>query len=94
MTRLTADQRKRLKQIAIQAMNVTVFNDPDVAPKGAGYTDAQKATMKEVAAALKLSDEQKKTIEGIADEVGKEVRKDPRRRGPPWARPRRRGTGP
>ncbi|MDY3558371.1 hypothetical protein R5W23_005464 [Gemmata sp. JC673] len=72
---LTADQRKRLKQIALQAMNFVIFNDPDVAPKGPAYTDAQKAAMKEVGAALKLSDEQKKAVNGLADGVSKDSRK-------------------
>ena len=72
---LTADQRKRLKQIAIQAIDFTVFNDPDVAPGGFEYPESQKGAMKEIGAALKLSDEQKKTVKDIADGVRKESRK-------------------
>ncbi len=87
---LNADQKKRLKQISIQVMNFTVFNDPEAkgGNKGGGgkggkggfgggfggTTEAQKAVMKEVAAALKLSDSQKSTVKGIVDEYNKESR--------------------
>ncbi|VTR96407.1 Uncharacterized protein OS=Singulisphaera acidiphila (strain ATCC BAA-1392 / DSM 18658 / VKM B-2454 / MOB10) GN=Sinac_1105 PE=4 SV=1 [Gemmata massiliana] len=82
---LNADQKKRLKQISIQVMNFTVFNDPEAkgGNKGGnknkggfnfGPTDAQKAVMKEVAEALKLSDSQKSTVKGLVDEFNKESR--------------------
>ncbi|MBP3956837.1 hypothetical protein J8F10_16305 [Gemmata sp. G18] len=74
---LTADQKKRLKQISIQVMNFTVFNDPEAKGKGKGFggtTEAQKAVMKDVAEALKLSDAQKSTVKGLVDEFNKESR--------------------
>lgn len=87
---LTAEQKKRLHQISIQVMGFTVFNDPDAKGGGGGgkggggkgggggfgfgATDAQKAIMKEVAEALKLSDKQKSTIKGVAEEFNKESR--------------------
>jgi len=79
---LTADQKKRLKQIAIQVMSFTVFNDPEAKGGGKGgggfgggfTTDAQKALIKEVAEALKLSDTQKSTIKGVVEEFNKESR--------------------
>lgn len=83
---LTADQKKRLHQIAIQVMDFQVFNDPDAQPgkgggkggKGGGFggfaTEAQKAVMKEVADALKLTDKQKSTVKGVVEEFNKERR--------------------
>lgn len=82
---LTADQKKRLKQISIQVMNFDVFNDPEArggnkgGNKGGGFggfgvTEAQRAIMKDVAAALKLSDAQKSTVKGLVDEFNKEAR--------------------
>jgi hypothetical protein len=85
---LTADQKKRLKQIQIQAMSFNVFNDPDAGGKGGkggkggtggkgGFgrvSDEQKAVMKEVQDSLKLSDSQKSSIRGIASDFNKERR--------------------
>jgi hypothetical protein len=89
---LTADQKKRLKQISIQAMNFEVFSDPDATPgkdgggkggrggKGGfggfglgGMSDAQKAIVKEVQSALKLSDEQKGSIKTIVADYNKDA---------------------
>ncbi|MBY0460518.1 MAG: hypothetical protein K2V38_24650 [Gemmataceae bacterium] len=73
---LTADQKKRLKQIAIQDMGLAVFNDPEAkGGKGKGFVfvgEAQKALMKEVAEALKLNDKQKEAVKGVSDEFSKE----------------------
>jgi len=83
---LTADQKKRLKQIQIQSMGFRVFNDPDAkaeAPKkgkggfgggfgGFGVSESDKALMKEVQGALKLSDSQKSTIKGLTADANKE----------------------
>ncbi|MFM8271263.1 MAG: hypothetical protein ACKODX_02915, partial [Gemmata sp.] len=80
---LTAEQKKRLHQIAIQAMGFNVFNDPEAKAGGKGgggfgggfgVSDAQKAIMKEVQEALKLSDKQKSSIKGVVDEFNKESR--------------------
>lgn len=79
---LTADQKKRLKQISIQVMQFSVFNDPEAkAEKGKGkgfggfpLSEAQKAVVKEVGEALKLSDKQKSTVKGVVDEFNKEQR--------------------
>src|SRR3954471_24530766 len=77
---LTADQKKRLKQIGIQMMSTTVFSDPDGKTAfGQPYPESQKATMKEVADALKLTDSQKSKIKDIVTEHGKDrdaIRKD------------------
>lgn len=77
---LTADQKKRLKQIAVQQMSVNVFADPDGKNAfGQPHSDATKAVMKEVAEALKLSDGQKSKIKDIVVEYNKDrdaVRKD------------------
>ena len=86
-TELTADQKKRLKQIEIQRMGFNVFNDPDAKveqPKGKGKgglgggfgqfrpTDEQKALMKEVQKSLSLNDSQKSSIKGISADFTKE----------------------
>ncbi|MDY3562516.1 hypothetical protein R5W23_003982 [Gemmata sp. JC673] len=91
---LSADQKKRLHQIAIQQMGFTVFNDPEAKGGGGGgkggkggkggfgggggfggfVTESQKATIKEVGDALKLSDKQKSTIKGVVDDFNKESR--------------------
>jgi hypothetical protein len=71
---ITADQKKRLKQIQIQVMSLRVFNDPE-AKGGKGtrpVSDDQKAIMKEVQEALKLSDSQKSSIKGITSDYNKE----------------------
>jgi Spy/CpxP family protein refolding chaperone len=80
---LTADQKKRLKQINVQVMSVNAFADPE-AKQGTGmfsfgFSDSQKAIIKEVADALKLTDAQKTKIKGLVEEYGKDrdsVRKD------------------
>lgn len=79
---LTADQKKRLKQIQIQAMSVRVFNDPEAkggggkGGKGGGgffrVSDDQKAIMKEVQDSLKLTDSQKSSIKGIVSDFNQE----------------------
>jgi Spy/CpxP family protein refolding chaperone len=83
---LTADQKKRLKQIQVQAMALNVFNDPDAkggggkgkGGKGGGFgfgaSEEQKATMKEVQDSLKLTDSQKSSIKGIVGDYNKERR--------------------
>ncbi len=79
---LTAEQKKRLKQITIQQMGFAVFNDPE-AKGGGGFGkggfgfplgEAQKAIMKEVQDALKLNDSQKSSIKGINADFTKESR--------------------
>jgi len=80
---LTADQKKRLKQIAVQQMGVNAFADPD-AKMGTGmfsvgFSDSQKAIIKEVADTLKPTDSQKSKIKALVDEYGKDrdsIRKD------------------
>ena len=70
---LTDAQKKRLKQIGIQNMGLMVFNDPAAKGKGfGGPNDAQKATMKDVQDALKLTDSQKSTIKTVSTDFGKE----------------------
>ncbi|MCI0703700.1 MAG: hypothetical protein L0241_21700 [Planctomycetia bacterium] len=78
---LNADQKKRLKQINVQVMGLNVFADPDT--KGGGgfggkdrpaFNDAQKATIKEVNEALKLSETQTKSFRGIVTEFNKDQR--------------------
>ncbi len=72
---LTADQKNRLKQIATQVMGFNAFNDPEAKGGKGGFggpSEADKAIMKEVGAALKLSDKQKSTIKGVVDEFNKE----------------------
>jgi Spy/CpxP family protein refolding chaperone len=81
---LTADQKKRLKQIGVQLMGVNVFADPEAKTGGfggfgGGFSDSQKATMKQVADALKLTDDQKSKIKGQVEEYTKDrdsIRKD------------------
>jgi hypothetical protein len=85
---LTAEQKKRVKQISVQLMGVNVFGDPEAKAGGTGggfgfgfggLSDSQKATMKEVAEALKLSDAQKAKIKEMTDEYSKDraaIRKD------------------
>ena len=73
----TADQKKRLKQIGLQAMSVGVFAEP-VEAKGkggfGGTSEAAKATMKEVGETLKLTDAQKSKVKGIMEEYTKDAR--------------------
>ncbi len=82
---LTDAQKKRIKQISVQRMGVNVFAEPTEegkggkGGKGGGFgggfqTEAQKATMKEVADALKLSDGQKSKVKDILSEHGKDLR--------------------
>ena len=84
---LTAEQKKRLKQIGVQVLNVNAFTDPEARSGGGGgggfgfggFSDAQKATIKEVGEALKLTDSQKTKIKEITDEYSKDrnaIRKD------------------
>ena len=81
---LTAEQKKRLKQIGVQVLSVNAFADPDAKTDGGrfgfgGFTDAQKATIKEVGEALKLTDTQKTKIKELTDEYTKDrsaLRKD------------------
>jgi hypothetical protein len=73
---LTAEQKKRLKQISIQVMSFNVFNDPEAKGGKGGFggftSESQKALMKEVQDALKLSDTQKSTIKGVVADFNKE----------------------
>lgn len=82
---LTADQKKRLKQIQIQAMSVRVFTDPEAkggggkggkGGKGGGgffrTSEEQRAIMKEVQDSLKLTDSQKSSIKGIVSDFNQE----------------------
>ncbi|MCS6864438.1 MAG: hypothetical protein RMJ56_11410 [Gemmataceae bacterium] len=76
---LTAEQKKRIKQITIQQMGFAVFNDPEAKVGGKGgfgfpVGEAQKAIMKEVQETLKLSDSQKSGIKGINADFTKESR--------------------
>jgi Spy/CpxP family protein refolding chaperone len=77
---LTADQKKRLKQIGVQMLGTTAFAEPDGKTAfGQPYPESQKATMKEVADALKLTDSQKSKIKDILTEQAKDrdaIRKD------------------
>lgn len=77
---LTADQKKRLKQIAVQQMGLGVFAEPVEGKGGFGGTsEAQKALMKEVTEALKLTDGQKTKLKEIVSDYNKDrdaVRKD------------------
>ena len=77
---LTADQKKRLKQISVQAMGIRVFSEPTEGKGGfGGTTEAQKAIMKDVAETLKLTDDQKSKIKGFVEEYNKDrasVQKD------------------
>jgi hypothetical protein len=77
-TTLNADQKKRLKQIGVQMLGVNAFAEPSEEKGGKGgfgfgQSEAQKATMKEVADALKLSDSQKSKIKDILSEHTKDV---------------------
>jgi Spy/CpxP family protein refolding chaperone len=84
--KLTEPQKKRLKQINVQVMGINVFSDPNAKTGGGfggfgggGMSDSQKATMKEVTDALKLTDDQKTKIKGILEEYTKDrdsIRKD------------------
>lgn len=83
---LTAEQKKRLKQIHVQQLGFRVFDDPDAKREGkggkggfgggfggfGGTSEADKAVMKEVQTALKLSDSQKSTIKGLTADYAKE----------------------
>lgn len=77
---LTADQKKRIKQIGIQQMGLGVFGEPREGKGGFGGTpEAQKVLMKEVAEAMKLTDAQKTKVKEIVDDFGKDndaIRKD------------------
>lgn len=82
---LTAAQKKRLKQINVQVMGLSAFSDPDAKQGGGmgfgggGFSDSQKAIIKEVGEALKLTDTQKTKIKGLVDEYNKDresIRKD------------------
>ncbi len=86
---LTAEQKKRLKQISIQVLSFNVFNDPE-AKGGGGFgkggggfgfrpSGAQRELMKEVHSALNLTDSQKNTIKELTAEFNKtsgEIRRE------------------
>ena len=68
---LTAEQKKRLKQISVQQLGMNAFNDPEA--KGRfPLSEAQKDLMKEVQEALKLTDQQKSSLKGITTDYAKE----------------------
>ncbi len=83
---LTSEQKTRLKQITIQVMGVNAFADPEAKMAGGfggfgggGFSDSQKATIKEVGETLKLTDTQKTKIKGLLEEYEKDrgaIRKD------------------
>ena len=86
---LTGEQKKRLHQISIQVMGVDAFADPDSKTGGGGFgggrgfgggfSEAQKAIIKDVADTLKLTDDQKSKIKNALSEYTKDrdaVRKD------------------
>lgn len=77
---LTADQKKRMKQISIQMMGLTVFSEPVEGKGGFGGTsESQKALMKEVADAMKFTDAQKTKVKEVVDDYNKDrdaIRKD------------------
>jgi Spy/CpxP family protein refolding chaperone len=80
---LTAAQKKRLKQVGVQALGVNAFADPEAKSDGGrfggGFNDSQKAAIKEVGEALKLTDSQKTKIKELTDEYSKDrsaIRKD------------------
>jgi Spy/CpxP family protein refolding chaperone len=75
--KLTDAQKKRLKQINIQLIGVNAFADPE-AKMGTGmfsfgFSDSQKAIIKEVGETLKLTDAQKTKVKGLLDEYNKDV---------------------
>ncbi|MBM3981540.1 MAG: hypothetical protein FJ304_14925 [Planctomycetes bacterium] len=77
---LTSDQKKRLKQISVQALGLNVFKDPEAKAKagGGGFggfggtSTAQKALMKEVQESLNLSAAQKTSIKAAVAEFEKD----------------------
>jgi hypothetical protein len=79
---LTAEQKKRLKQISVQVLGLNVFKDPEAKAKaGGGFggfggfggtSDAQKALMKEVQDSLNLSASQVKSIRAAVTEFEKD----------------------
>lgn len=80
-TELTSDQKKRLKQIRVQMLSVNAFADPNAKTGGGGggggfgfggYSESQKATMKEVSEALKLTETQSSKIKEILTEHNKD----------------------
>lgn len=77
---LTADQKKRIKQISIQQMGLGVFGEPREGKGGFGGTpEAQKVLMKEVVEAMKFTDGQKAKVKEIVDDYNKDrdaIRKD------------------
>lgn len=75
-TELTTEQKTRLKQIDVQVMGINAFADPD-AKMGTGmfsfgFSDSQKAVIKDVADTLKLTDAQKTKIKGLIEEYTKD----------------------
>lgn len=78
---LTADQKKRLKQIAVQAARFNALGDPEAkgggGVKGGGgggfVTPAVREIQKEVTAALKLTDAQKTAVKETVDAYNKEA---------------------
>jgi Spy/CpxP family protein refolding chaperone len=86
---LTSEQKTRLKQINVQVMGINVFADPEARMGGGnggrgfgggrGLSETDKATMKEVADTLKLTDNQKSKIKGLIEEYNKDrnsIRRD------------------
>jgi len=85
---LTSEQKTRLHQIAIQVMGVDAFADPDSKTGGGfgggrgfggGFSETQKGIIKDVASALKLTDDQKGKIKSALGEYTKDrdaIRKD------------------
>jgi Spy/CpxP family protein refolding chaperone len=78
--KLTDTQKTRLKQIGLQAMGVSAFADPEAKIGGrGGFSDSEKATIKDVASGLKLTDAQKTKIKDVLEEYTKDrdaIRKD------------------
>ncbi|MCS6864437.1 MAG: hypothetical protein RMJ56_11405 [Gemmataceae bacterium] len=85
---LTAEQKKRLKQISIQLLSFNVFNDPNAKGGGGGKggggfgfrpTEAQRELIKEVQSALNLTDSQKNSIKELTAEFNRtsgEIRRE------------------
>ncbi|QJW99186.1 hypothetical protein [Frigoriglobus tundricola] len=85
---LTSEQKTRLHQIAVQVLGVDAFADPDAKTGGGfgggrgfggGFSEAQKGIIKDVASALKLTDDQKSKIKSALSEYTKDrdaIRKD------------------
>ena len=74
--KMTDAQKKRLKQLAVQQMGMSVFNDTEAkAGKGnpfGGLSAGRKALMKDVQEAMKLTDSQKSNMKSINDDYRKD----------------------